>query len=207
MVAPQSSRESVFKDPRTLHPDYVPPEALFRERELEELRAAQTGSTDKPAEYRRVFITGGYGLGKTLLARLYARTTRNDQQTLYVNCIDCRGKVTFLLYRIINSFKPRFPHRGYSLYELRKTLANELRKDNGRILLIIDDLDMLLYESGLEGWESLQETLKLETLDSTLTLTLYTINHIDLLGRMGFLKKTLIERDPVSYTHLTLPTN
>ena len=195
MVALPTSRGSVFKDPRTLCPDYVPPKAPFRERELEKLRAVQTDSRDKPAEYRRVFITGRYGTGKTLLTKFYAATTRYDQQTLYVNCIDCRGKIPSLLHEIIRSLKPGFPRRGYSLYELRETLADILRKHRGRILLIIDDLDILLHKSGSEGWKNLQDILKLEVFDSTLNLTVYTINHISLLDRMDFLNQSLIERD------------
>ncbi|MCD6528932.1 AAA family ATPase [Candidatus Bathyarchaeota archaeon] len=195
MAAPPASRESVFKDPRTLHPDYIPPKAPFREHGLEKLRVAQRFSTEKPAEYRRIFITGGYGTGKTLLARLYAATTCHEQHAIYVNCIDCRGKLTFLLHGIVSSFKPIFPRRGYSVYELKESLANCLRKNGRKVLLIIDDLDMLLHESGAEGWEGLQDTLKLEAFDSTLNLTVYTVNRVDLLDEVGFLNRTLIERD------------
>lgn len=195
MAAPSTSRGSVFKDPRTLSPDYVPPKAPFREHELEKLRAIQKDSRDKPAEHRRVFITGRYGTGKTLLTKFYAATTRYDQQTLYVNCMDCRGKVPSLLHEIVRFFNPSFPHRGYSLYELRETLASILRKYMRRILLVIDDLDLLLHKSGSEGWKSLQDILKLEVFDSTLNLTVYTITHIAPLNRMDFLNQALIERD------------
>lgn len=179
-----SSENSVFKDVNALHPDYIPPKILFRDRELNELLSLQDESTS----YRGVFITGGEGYGKTLLTKFFARTF-NKQEPLYVDCIRCRGRVTPILYEVIRHFKPDFPSRGYSLEELKYILTQILEHRRTSFLLIIDDLDFLFHNSGSKGWHTLQEILKSTTLNSTIYILKET-NHVK---DLDFMERTLIE--------------
>ena len=184
-----SSEASVFKDVNALHPDYIPPKILFRESELNELRSLQ----EEPSNYRGVFITGGDGHGKTSLAKFFARENAGKQQALYIDCLKCRGKVTFILHEIIRCFKSDFPSRGYSLDELKHILTGILERRKTRFLLILDDLDFLLHNSGSEGWHTLQEVLKSTVFDSTLTLTIYILNDINHVKNLGFMEQIMIE--------------
>ncbi|MEM2876397.1 MAG: hypothetical protein QXL67_05550, partial [Candidatus Bathyarchaeia archaeon] len=134
MLIHTSSGESVFKDVNSLHPDYIPPEILFRGRELNKLRFLREGLLYKPANYRRVFITGGRGQGKTLLTRFFARENSETQKGLYVDCLECKGKVTLILHRIIGWFKPGFPSGGYSLEELKSILTTIFEDRREKVL-------------------------------------------------------------------------
>ncbi|MHA2391776.1 MAG: Cdc6/Cdc18 family protein [Promethearchaeota archaeon] len=148
----QFNKKSVFKRLSSLDKSWVPEKLLCREDALSTLIV----------NYRRILeeeeqpsinclILGKGGVGKTCTARYFGRNFRTvaiekDVKIFveYFDCINFRSKS-----KIVRELLAKYTHgsgRGYSDDEALKLILTKLIRDNGYMLLIIDEVHLLKPE-------------------------------------------------------------
>jgi cell division control protein 6 len=151
----QFNKKSVFKRLSSLDKSWVPEKLLCREDALSTLIV----------NYRRILeeeeqpsinclILGKGGVGKTCTARYFGRNFRTvaiekDVKIFveYFDCINFRSKS-----KIVRELLAKYTHgsgRGYSDDEALKLILTKLIRDNGYMLLIIDEVHLLKPENVL----------------------------------------------------------
>ncbi|MFX1278890.1 MAG: Cdc6/Cdc18 family protein [Promethearchaeota archaeon] len=151
----QFSKKSVFKSLSSLDKSWVPEKLLCRDDALGTLIV----------NYRRILeeaeqpsinclILGKGGVGKTCTARYFGKNFRTvaiekDVKIFieYFDCINFRSKS-----KIIRELLAKYTHgsgRGYSDDEALKLILTKLIRDNGYMLLIIDEVHLLKPEDVL----------------------------------------------------------
>ena len=145
----QFGRKSVFRQLNTLDKSWVPEKLYCRDDALNTLIV----------NYRRILeeeeqpsinclILGKGGVGKTCTARFFGKNFRTialerDVKLFieYFDCINFRSKS-----KIIRELLAKYTHgsgRGYSDDEALKLILTKLIRDNGYMLLIIDEVHLL----------------------------------------------------------------
>jgi len=145
----QFGRKSVFRQLNTLDKSWVPEKLYCRDEALNTLIV----------NYRRILeeeeqpsinclILGKGGVGKTCTARFFGKNFRTialerDVKIFieYFDCINFRSKS-----KIIRELLAKYTHgsgRGYSDDEALKLILTKLIRDNGYMLLIIDEVHLL----------------------------------------------------------------
>ena len=145
----QFGRKSVFRQLNTLDKSWVPEKLYCRDDALNTLIV----------NYRRILeeeeqpsinclILGKGGVGKTCTARFFGKNFRTialerDVKIFieYFDCINFRSKS-----KIIRELLAKYTHgsgRGYSDDEALKLILTKLIRDNGYMLLIIDEVHLL----------------------------------------------------------------
>ncbi|MHA2006342.1 MAG: Cdc6/Cdc18 family protein [Promethearchaeota archaeon] len=145
----QFMKKSVFKQLSSLDKSFVPDKLYCRDNELSTLIV----------NYRRILeeseqpsinclILGKGGIGKTVTARYFGKNFRTiaiekDVNIFveYFDCINFRSKS-----KIIRELLAKYTHgsgRGYSDDEALKLILTKLIRDNGYMLLIIDEVHLL----------------------------------------------------------------
>ncbi|MFX1418374.1 MAG: Cdc6/Cdc18 family protein [Promethearchaeota archaeon] len=145
----QFMKKSVFRQASSLDLSYVPEKLYCRDEALKTLIF----------NYRRIMeekeqpsvsclILGKGGVGKTCTARYFGRNFRtiaieNDVKLFleYFNCINFRSKS-----KIIRELLAKYQHgsgRGFSDDEALKLILSQLIRENGYMLLIIDEIHLL----------------------------------------------------------------
>lgn len=151
----QFNKKSVFKKLSSLDKSWVPDKLLRRDDALSTLIV----------NYRRILeeeeqpsinclILGKGGVGKTCTARYFGRNFRTvaiekDVKIFveYFDCINFRSKS-----KIVRELLAKYTHgsgRGYSDDEALKLILTKLIRDNGYMLLIIDEVHLLKPEDVL----------------------------------------------------------
>lgn len=151
----QFNKKSVFKSLSSLDKSWVPEKLLCRDDALGTLIV----------NYRRILeeaeqpsinclILGKGGVGKTCTARYFGKNFRTvaiekDVKIFieYFDCINFRSKS-----KIIRELLAKYTHgsgRGYSDDEALKLILTKLIRDNGYMLLIIDEVHLLKPEDVL----------------------------------------------------------
>jgi cell division control protein 6 len=151
----QFMKKSVFKKLGSLDKSWVPDKLLCRDDELDTLIV----------NYRRILeeeeqpsinclILGKGGVGKTCTARYFGKNFKTvalekDVKLFieYFDCINFRSKS-----KIIRELLAKYTHgsgRGYSDDEALKLILTKLIRDNGYMLLIIDEVHLLKPEEVL----------------------------------------------------------
>lgn len=145
----QFRKKSVFRQASSLDLSYVPEKLFCRDEPLKTLIF----------NYRRILeedeqpsinclILGKGGVGKTCTARFFGRTFRtiaieNDVNLFieYFNCINFRSKS-----KIIRELLAKYQHgsgRGFSDDEALKLILSQLIREQGYMLLVIDEIHLL----------------------------------------------------------------
>ncbi|MFX0027770.1 MAG: Cdc6/Cdc18 family protein [Candidatus Hermodarchaeota archaeon] len=148
----QFNKKSVFKSLASLDKSWVPEKLLCRDDALSTLIV----------NYRRILeeveqpsinclILGKGGVGKTCTARYFGRNFKTvalekDVKIFieYFDCINFRSKS-----KIVRELLAKYTHgsgRGYSDDEALKLILTKLIRDNGYMLLIIDEVHLLKPE-------------------------------------------------------------
>ncbi|MFX1425066.1 MAG: Cdc6/Cdc18 family protein [Promethearchaeota archaeon] len=151
----QFNKKSVFKSLASLDKSWVPEKLLCRDDALSTLIV----------NYRRILeeveqpsinclILGKGGVGKTCTARYFGRNFKTvalekDVKIFieYFDCINFRSKS-----KIVRELLAKYTHgsgRGYSDDEALKLILTKLIRDNGYMLLIIDEVHLLKPEEVL----------------------------------------------------------
>src|SRR5215469_5140832 len=130
------SKPSIFKDESPLSLEWLPKRLPHRENQLKFLTELFRSVIDKPGTTSpKVLITGDIGTGKTVLITKFgtdiARTAKGLKLNLLyipINCREYRGSLFMILKRVLQTFTPTFPQRGFSSEELLQILLDQLEK-------------------------------------------------------------------------------
>ncbi len=195
---------SIFRDPQALLPDFIPPILLFRDAELKQLHSHLLNIQNSPSKYRFIFISGRRRVGKTCIARFFGEAvqrTKSEVMTGYIDCLECNGRLSSILHSLIKRLGGSIPERGYFLEELQASLLRLTKKKNVKLLIILDDLDFLLHNFGLEGWEKLKGVFN--ALGDSLLASICILSNLDFINKLHpidqeIIKNRLIRLKPYS---------
>ncbi|MEM3012520.1 MAG: AAA family ATPase, partial [Candidatus Hadarchaeales archaeon] len=145
-------RDSVFKDPAKLSPEYLPEKLVGREEESRRLVSLFRPLLEGGIPCR-VLVTGRVGVGKTALSRRFGMEAEREGgrrgvrlSHLYLNC---RGRTPYsLLLEAVRRFSPGWPERGVGKGELLSMLVEYLKHHSLSLLLILDEVDYLIERHG-----------------------------------------------------------
>src|SRR6266705_4982589 len=150
------SKPTIFKDEGPLSLEWLPTRLPHRENQLRFLAELFRSVIDKPGTTSpKVLITGDIGTGKTVLATRFgtditrtAKTLKLNLRYIPINCREYRGSLFMILKRVLQTFTPAFPQRGFSSEELLQILLDQLEEKNLHIILALDEADMLIKAEG-----------------------------------------------------------
>jgi len=146
---------TVLKDPKPLGFDYLPADLPGREEQLRAL-AQLFRPLLQGAVANHAILTGPVGVGKTALARRFCedfvRVAGKQGVSAAYAQVNCRRRpsTTAALTHILGSLHGRFPDRGFSVVEMLESLHRKLETSETRLLVILDEADVLLRRSGPE---------------------------------------------------------
>ncbi len=150
------SKPSIFKSEEPLSLEFIPAKLPHRENQLKFLAELFRSVIDRPGTTSpKVLITGDIGTGKTVLVTRFgtditrtAKTLKLNLRYIPINCREYRGSLFMILKRVLQSFTPTFPQRGFSSEELLQILLDQLEEKNLHIILALDEADMLIKAEG-----------------------------------------------------------
>src|SRR5712692_10550779 len=150
------SKPTIFKDEGPLSLEWLPSRLPHRENQLRFLAELFRSVIDKPGTTSpKVLITGGIGTGKTVLTQRFgtdmqraAKTLKLNLAYIHVNCREYRGSLFMILKRVLQTFTPQFPQRGFSSEELLHILLDQLEDKKLHIILTLDEADSLIKAEG-----------------------------------------------------------
>ncbi len=145
----QFMKKSVFRQASSLDLSYVPEKLFCRDDALKTLIFNYRRiMEEKEQPSINCLILGKGGVGKTCTARFFGKLFRtiaieNDVKLFleYFNCINFRSKS-----KIIRELLAKYQHgsgRGFSDDEALKLILSQLIRENGYMLLIIDEIHLL----------------------------------------------------------------
>ncbi len=150
------SKPSIFKSEEPLSLEFIPAKLPHRENQLKFLAELFRSVIDRPGTTSpKVLITGDIGTGKTVLVTRFgtdmartAKTLKLNIRYIHINCREYRGSLFMILKRVLQTFNPSFPQRGFSSEELLQILLDQLEDKNLHIILALDEADMLIKTEG-----------------------------------------------------------
>jgi cell division control protein 6 len=150
------SKPSIFKSEEPLGLEFIPAKLPHRENQLKFLVELFRSVIDRPGTTSpKVLITGDIGTGKTVLVTRFgtdmartAKTLKLNIRYTHINCREYRGSLFMILKRVLQTFNPSFPQRGFSSEELLQILLDQLEDKNLHIILALDEADMLIKTEG-----------------------------------------------------------
>ncbi|MHA1425570.1 MAG: Cdc6/Cdc18 family protein [Candidatus Helarchaeota archaeon] len=152
IINEELNRASVFRDEAKLSIYYTPSELPHREETTRTLAQIFRILIENPGgASKKVIITGPTGTGKTAVTKRFGvmiqEVAKERNINLFYIHINCRQYKTSysVMSRIIQSFNPKFPKRGFNTMELLHILSSEiLERRNAYILLCLDDAELLI---------------------------------------------------------------
>ncbi len=150
------SKPSIFKSEEPLSLEFIPAKLPHRENQLKFLAELFRSVIDRPGTTSpKVLITGDIGTGKTVLVTRFgtdmartAKTLKLNIRYIHINCREYRGSLFMILKRVLQTFNPSFPQRGFSSEELLQILLDQLEDKNLHIILALDEADILIKAEG-----------------------------------------------------------
>ncbi len=145
----QFVKKSIFKQASSLDLSYVPPKVLCRDDIINTLIFNFRRILDEKEQPSiNCLLLGKGGIGKTCTAKYFGKNFKAvaiDKEVNvfleYYNCINFRSKS-----KIIRELLAKYTHgsgRGYSDDEALKLILTKLNRENGYMLLIIDEIHLL----------------------------------------------------------------
>ncbi len=138
---------SIISNEEVLLPDYVASEALHRTNEMEDIAGFMTPMIHGHS-CTNLFITGPTGTGKTTCMKLIANQLKESTTKvlpIYVSCWEHPTKMG-VYFEITEALKLLLPRRGLASDEAFEKILETMRRENLAILLVLDELDTLVYK-------------------------------------------------------------
>ncbi|HEQ79345.1 MAG TPA: AAA family ATPase [Euryarchaeota archaeon] len=147
------SKGSIVTDLAKLSFDYVPEKLVHRDEEIDTLFELMRRVVDSNLA-QNVLMKGPVGTGKTAVSNLFCKEfshyARNNDVNLRVAFVNCRQRNTeaSTLLKILSIYDPHFPDRGFSTTEMMDILRKQLKKENSRLIVVLDEVDVLIKKKG-----------------------------------------------------------
>jgi cell division control protein 6 len=149
-------KESLFADREVLMPSYTPEIVYHRDIEINKIASvlAPAIKQEKPSN---LFVYGNTGTGKTLIVKHVTdnleETTKNKKIPIKIIYLNCKLKrVADTEYRLIAQlsgfFGKTIPPTGLPTDEVYRIFYDAIEKENGIILLVLDEIDQLIKRAG-----------------------------------------------------------
>src|SRR2546425_5616452 len=209
------SKPSIFKSEEPLSLEYIPAKLPHRENQLKFLTELFRSVIDKPGTTSpKVLVTGDIGTGKTVLITKFgtdiARTAKALKLNLLyipINCREYRGSLFMILKRVLQTFTPTFPQRGFSSEELLQILLDQLDRKNLHIILALDEADMLIKaegETSLYNLTRIQEERPGRPVRLSLLMVVRELKLLDTLDRstLSTLQRNIVRLEKYSSSQL-----
>src|SRR5437763_15431628 len=209
------SKPTIFKDEGPLSLEWLPPRIRHREIPRRLFSELFRSVIDKPGTTSpKVLITGDIGTGKTVLTQRFgtdmqrtAKTMKLNLAYIHVNCREYRGSLFMILKRVLQTFTPQFPQRGFSSEELLHILLDQLEDKKLHVILTLDEADSLIKAEGstsLYNLTRIQEERPGRPVRLSLIIILREIKNLDDLDRstQSTLQRNVIRLDRYTINQL-----
>lgn len=146
-------RETVFRDPSKLSPDYVPQVLVHRDEEFRQLTRVFRPVIENRAS-QRVLVIGSVGVGKTALTRKFGEQLEAVANGRKLNLtylhINCRKDKTLysVLAKLVQHFNPRWPYHGLGPEKLLDMVVTYLNSHDAYLAIALDELDYFIQLNG-----------------------------------------------------------
>lgn len=135
----------VFRDEKTLLPDYLPDELPHRDSEIKEMALALR-SVAKGGKPENMVLIGPPGTGKTSCSRHVLKQLSEFSRrvlTIYVNCWELSTRHA-ILNKLAISLGEAVPRRGVATDEITGKIAEAFARDKRAVVLVLDEVDRLV---------------------------------------------------------------
>ncbi len=144
-------KQTLFKEERKLSIDFIPERLPHREKELSLLSQLFVSLLTNPNGIaRKILVTGGIGIGKTVTVKLFGKMLKNvakkrkiNIEYIHINCRKERSPYKVLI-KIIQRLQENFPKRGYSSQDLLEIIIKTIESKDLHVLLVLDELNYLI---------------------------------------------------------------
>ncbi|NLT38093.1 MAG: ORC1-type DNA replication protein [Methanomassiliicoccus sp.] len=151
-----SSKKIFQRNREILRPSYIPDELPHRREQINQLASILVTALrgERPSN---VLIFGKTGTGKTASVKYLGKEIRkadsefNRVNYLYMNCevVDTQyGVLQNVGNMFIEDFNDRIPFTGWSTERVYNILREKIDETNRVVILVLDELDKLVYKSG-----------------------------------------------------------
>jgi len=149
--------EQLFKDKEVIRPSYTPEKLPHRDQEITTL-ASIFVSALKGETPSNVFIYGKTGTGKTAVAKYVGKELIEKGKQLnknlsfvYINCeiVDTEyGILSNIGNSIIKNWNEMIPFTGWPMEKVYDKLKEEIERQGGVTIIVLDEIDKLVSKSG-----------------------------------------------------------
>jgi len=149
--------EQLFKDKEVIRPSYTPEKLPHRGHEITTL-ASIFVSALKGETPSNVFIYGKTGTGKTAVAKYVGteligkgKQLNKPLSFVYINCeiVDTEyGILSNIGNSIIKNWNEMIPFTGWPMEKVYDKLKEEIEKQGGVTIIVLDEIDKLVSKSG-----------------------------------------------------------
>jgi cell division control protein 6 len=151
-----SARRPIIKDRDVFGFGYVPPDLPHRDKQLARLHSMFSQVVERSIP-QTAFVTGGVGLGKTVMAKKFCsemeEAGRKVGKNILAEIVNCRNFNTpsSVLHEVITRrFQDHLQIKGFSVPDMLTILRKKLEKDHAHLVLVLDEANALVKESGCD---------------------------------------------------------
>ncbi len=139
------NEETIFKNERSLMPEYIPENFPHREHQIQAIATCLKPALRGRRAYN-VFIYGPPGTGKTAITRFLFNEmveVSNEVVPIYVNCWEYNTRHA-ILCKILSELKGFMPRRGVATDEIFERFLKVVEKREKAIVIALDEVDQIV---------------------------------------------------------------